>query len=316
MAFFQEPEPPRGVPLDVLPGIRRIVARNPSVMTYHGTNTYLIDGSDGLTVLDPGPNDPVHVDDILRAAGDARIARIILTHTHGDHYGAVATLHAATSAPVYAYRISGKPEFKADFGMDDGDAVAGLRAVFTPGHAADHLCFEYHVEGTGKILFSGDHVMSWSSSIVSPPDGDMLAYYRSLELLLARDDVLYLSGHGPALPEPRKLTAELLAHRQYRERTILHELEQQPWVIGALSAKLYAKTDLWLQKAAERNVLAHMLKLKAEGVAIELESHPVQNVAMHPDMITEVERETGDNVSKMARDAARRFAVHPDRARN
>jgi len=309
MPFAQEPEPPRGAPLDVLPGIRRIVARNPSVMTYHGTNTYLIDNADGLTVLDPGPNDTQHVADILAAAGDMPVRRILLTHTHGDHYGAVGALKEATGAPVHAYKISPKPGFTPDLGLDDGDQVAGLTAIFTPGHAADHLSFETIHPIAGKILFTGDHVMSWSSSIVSPPDGDMLDYYRSLERLLARDDDLYLGGHGPPLPDPRALTAELLAHRQHRERTILHELQAQPWIVGALAKKLYAKTDLWLQKAAERNVLAHLLKLQAEGI---VEEHPQPEPPAGADdarMITEVERETGDTMPQMRRDAARLFAI-------
>jgi glyoxylase-like metal-dependent hydrolase (beta-lactamase superfamily II) len=312
MAFLQEQEPPRGVPLDVLPGLRRVVARNPSVMTYHGTNTYLIDGEDGLTVLDPGPDSAQHVRDVLDAAGTVPIRRIVLTHTHGDHRGAVPALKAATGAPVYMYKISGRPGFHADMPLDDGDTVAGLKALFTPGHAADHLAFEYHVPGTGKILFSGDHVMSWSSSIVSPPDGDMLAYYHSLELLLGRDDVLYLSGHGPILYQPRTLVAELLAHRQYREATMRRELEIQPWSVRALAAKLYNKTDPYLKAAAERNVLAHMLKLVAEGTVTELaerEPKPT-NFTMPPAPPGEVEAESGDEIDAMLRDASRRFALH------
>ena len=142
MPFLTEPEPARGVAQELLPGIRRIVARNPSVMTYQGTNTYLIDNDAGLTVLDPGPDDPRHVADIMAAAGSA-ISRIVLTHAHSDHYGALPALRAATGAPVYGYVRSGKPDFTADVPLDDGDAVAGLTAVFTPGHAPDHLCFEY-----------------------------------------------------------------------------------------------------------------------------------------------------------------------------
>jgi glyoxylase-like metal-dependent hydrolase (beta-lactamase superfamily II) len=312
MAFLQEPDPPRGVALDVLPGIRRIVAENPSVMTYHGTNTYLIEAEDGLTVLDPGPKSDVHVQDILRAAGNTPIRRIVLTHTHSDHSGAVATLREATRVPLHVYKISGKPAITPDVPLDDGDTVAGLRAVFTPGHALDHLCFEYHVPGTGKILFSGDHVMSWSSSIVSPPDGDMRAYYNSLEILLARDDVLYLCGHGPTLPNPRALTAELLAHRQYRESTMLEELKIKPWSVQALAAKLYNKTDIYLKAAAERNVIAHMLKLVAENIVVELPDHD-QNPSLWanppPAPPGEIEEESGDEITQMQRDAARRFAL-------
>jgi glyoxylase-like metal-dependent hydrolase (beta-lactamase superfamily II) len=305
-----EETPPRGVPLDVLPGIRRIVARNASVMTYHGTNTYLIDLPDGLAVLDPGPRDAAHVREILAAAGETRIRHIILTHAHSDHYGAVAALKEATSAPVTAYKMSGSVKFTADQFLDDGDEIAGFKAVFTPGHAADHLCFEFLATGTGKILFSGDHVMSWSSSIVSPPDGDMLDYYRSLELLLTRDEVLYLPGHGPVLHEPRVLTAELLAHRQFRESTIMHELESQPWAVHALAAKLYNKTNPFLKVAAMRNVLAHMLKLRDEHVAEELAPDPdlydFSDISAPPG---EIEDESGSEANAMRRDAQRRFGL-------
>ncbi|HEY1857666.1 MBL fold metallo-hydrolase [Acidocella sp.] len=311
MPFLTEAEPPRGVPLDVLPGIRRIVARNPSVMTYQGTNTYLIDAGDGLTVLDPGPEDAQHVQEILAGAGDVPIRRILLTHTHRDHFGAVAALQEAAGAPVYAYKHSAKPDFTPDMPLGDGDSVAGLTALFTPGHAADHLCFAYRPHEGSKILFSGDHVMSWSSSIVSPPDGDMQAYYRSLERLLDRDDELYLSGHGPALPEPRTLVRELLGHRQRREGTILRQLEEQDWSIAALAARLYAKTDPFLKVAAQRNVLAHLLKLTAEGRATELEP----DTQLPPDAPAiqappgEVQRESGGAMTMMQRDALRRFGL-------
>lgn len=310
MPFLKEPEPQRGVPLNVLPGIRRIVARNPSVMTYQGTNTYLIEAPDGLTVLDPGPEDAQHVGDILAGAGEVPIRRILLTHTHSDHWGACASLVEATFLPVHAYKISAKAGFTPDIPLDDGDSVVGLKAVFTPGHAADHLCYEYITVAGQKILFSGDHVMSWSSSIVSPPDGDMLAYYRSLELLLGRDEELYLGGHGPVLPEPRVLVRELLSHRQHREGTILAKLAEQDWAVAELSAKLYAKTDPFLKIAAQRNVLAHLLKLKAEGL---VEEHRPDTV-LHPDVRGlsapgEVKNESGAALTAMQMDSMRRFGL-------
>ncbi len=311
MPFLKEAEPRRGVPLYVLPGIRRIVARNPSVMTYQGTNTYLIAAPDGLTILDPGPNDAQHVRDILAGAGNVPIRRILLTHTHSDHWGACAALSQATGLPIHAYKISGKAGFTPDIPLDEGDIVAGLKAVFTPGHAADHLCFEYVLEDGRKILFSGDHVMSWSSSIVSPPDGDMLDYYRSLERLLDRDDALYLGGHGPALPEPRNLVRELLSHRRHREGTILARLRDQDWGVAELAAALYAKTDPFLKIAAQRNVLAHLLKLKAEGVVTEhspdTELHPdARNILVPPG---EVRTESGGAMSAMQQDSMRRFGL-------
>jgi glyoxylase-like metal-dependent hydrolase (beta-lactamase superfamily II) len=311
MAFLFEPEPPRGIPTPVLPGIRRLVARNPSVMTYLGTNTYLIDGPEGLTVLDPGPEDDEHVADILRAAGETKIERLVLTHTHSDHLGATAKLQAATGAKTYGYRVSAKRGFSPDGKLDDGDAVAGLKAVFTPGHAADHLSFEFFVPGGPKILFSGDHVMSWSSSIVSPPDGDMVAYYKSLNLLLARDEVFYAPGHGPLLPEPRRLVAELLAHRQHREASILAALREREWSVAELAEHLYHKTDYRLKMAAERNVLAHLLKLEHEGRAVQTtDSRPAElpEDYVPNDLPPGEEKEINKaQVAMMLQDAARRF---------
>jgi glyoxylase-like metal-dependent hydrolase (beta-lactamase superfamily II) len=310
MPFLTEPEPPRGMPLAVLPGIRRIVARNPSVMTYQGTNTYLIDGDDSLTVIDPGPDDEIHVADIIRAAGGTPIARIVLTHTHSDHYGALGKLAEATGAAVYAYKKSARKDFSAPNKLDDGDEIAGLKAVFTPGHAADHLAFEYQAKETGKILFSGDHVMSWSSSIVSPPDGDMVAYYKSLERLLARDEILYLGGHGPLLPEPRALVQELLDHRKMREATILDAIKSQNWTVAELADHLYHKTDARLRIAAQRNVLAHLLKLEHEGKVVQTTEPPASPDDHIPDdMPPADEHASAKEITIMITDAQRRFVL-------
>lgn len=264
MGFLTEAEPERGVAQQMLPGIRRLVARNPGIMTYHGTNTYLIDGDDGLTVLDPGPDDPAHVRDILNAAGNVPITRIVLSHTHHDHLGALAGLKAATGAPSYGFQRPATRSFTPDHKLADGDSVAGLVAVHTPGHASDHLAFAYR-----DFLFSADHVMSWSSSIVNPPDGDMQAYYASLHRLLDRNDTAYLPGHGPLLPNPRALVAEMLAHRRKREESILAAVQNAPTTVAELAHHLYAKQDPMLKIAAERNVLAHLIKLRAEGIVIE-----------------------------------------------
>jgi glyoxylase-like metal-dependent hydrolase (beta-lactamase superfamily II) len=261
MAFLKEAAPAHGVKQPVLPGISRVVAANPSVMTYHGTNTWLIDGPDGTTVIDPGPDDAAHAAAVLAAAG--RVARILLTHTHADHVGATAALVAATGAPVHAFRVSAQPGFAADHPLDDGDTVAGMLALHTPGHAPDHLCFA-RPDG---VLFSGDHVMSWNSSIVNPPGGRMAEYFESLRRLLARDDRVYLCGHGPVLETPHPFVAELLAHRVRREQEVAAALTAEPVSTGSLTDRLYSQTHKLLRLAAERNVLAHLLKLQAEGVA-------------------------------------------------
>ena len=273
--FLTEPEPPRGVPLPVAPGIRRVVAANPGPMTYRGTNTYLLDAPDGTVVLDPGPpGDPAHVQAVLDAAGGA-VARILLTHTHIDHIGALPALRAATGAPVHAWHEPAVAEVVPDVALRDGNSVDGWRAVWTPGHAADHLCFA----GPEGVLFSGDHVMGWSSSVVSPPGGDMAAYFASLRRLLARDDAVFLPGHGPPILEPRAFVRDLLAHREARETALLAALGPQPQGTRALTDVLYAGVEERLRRAAERNVLAHLLKLRGEGRVREMDEGWVRESA-------------------------------------
>ena len=225
MPFLTEPEPERGVILPVMPGISRIVAANPGPMTYYGTNTYLIDTPDGIAVLDPGPEEhPEHVEAILRATGP-NIALILVSHTHHDHVGAVPALREATGAPTVGFRVSGDDTFEADIKLADGDSIAGMQAIHTPGHASDHLCFALPASDGTAVLFSADHVMSWSTSVVSPPGGDMADYFASLRRLLERADDVFLPGHGPPLPEPRKLVREMLTHRMMREQAIQRKLD-------------------------------------------------------------------------------------------
>ena len=264
MAFLTEPEPVRGAATPVAPGVRRVVAGNPGPMTYHGTNTYLLDTPDGLAVLDPGPDRAEHVQHVLDAAGDEKIELIILSHTHHDHLGAVAALKRATAAPVAGFHTSAEPNFAADIKLGHGDTIAGMTALHTPGHCSDHLCLAVVLDGV-ETLFSADHVMSWSSSIVSPPDGNMAAYFASLKMLLERRDAVYLPGHGPKLPDPHPLVRALLTHRQMREHAIEAALREGAASTVALRERLYSQTDPRLRMAAERNVLAHLIKLQAEG---------------------------------------------------
>jgi glyoxylase-like metal-dependent hydrolase (beta-lactamase superfamily II) len=273
MAFLTEPEPQRGVVEQVMPGIRRVVAANPGRMTYHGTNTYLIDGPDGLIVLDPGPADqPAHVEAVLRAAGEKPIKLILVSHTHHDHVGALPALKAATGAPTAGFLRSAVPTFEADTKLSAGDTIAGMDVVHTPGHASDHLCYARRDENGTEVLFSADHVMSWSSSVVGPPDGDMRAYFDSLNLLLGRGERFYLPGHGPLLPNPRDLVNDLLKHRQARERSIADALREGGlYDTYTLMNALYSQTHPNLRRAAERNVLAHLIKLEAEGRAVREE---------------------------------------------
>jgi glyoxylase-like metal-dependent hydrolase (beta-lactamase superfamily II) len=267
MPFLTESEPARGEPHPVAPGIRRVVAPNPSVMTYWGTNTYLIDAAltgagEGVLVLDPGPDDAGHVAAVLAVAG-APVRGILLSHSHHDHLGATQALREATGAPVHAWHEPAAPAFRPDVRLHDGDMAFGWRAVHTPGHAPDHVCFA----GPGGIVFSADHVMSWSSSVVGPPGGNMGQYFASLHRMLARDDALYLPGHGPPLASPHGFVQDLLAHRQMREDAIIAVLGPAPQSARALMERLYSEINPALKRAAERNVIAHLLKLADEGKA-------------------------------------------------
>jgi glyoxylase-like metal-dependent hydrolase (beta-lactamase superfamily II) len=264
VAFLTEPAPEYGVAMDVVPGVRRVVARNPGPMTYHGTNSWLIDGANGFTIIDPGPDDSSHVVALV-AAAEGRVAQILLTHTHPDHVGAAPALQAATGAPTAGYARPWDAAFRPDEKLEDGDESGGLVAMHTPGHASDHLCFVWR----DGVVFTGDHVMSWNTSIVSPPDGDMAAYMDGLRRLLAREDTLYLGGHGPPLPEPRGLVRAMLGHRMGRESAILTLLDGDAKAPSDIVDALYAGIDNGLKKAAERTVLAHLLKLRLEGKAVE-----------------------------------------------
>ncbi len=254
-----EPEPARLVAIAVHPGVRRMVAPNPGPMTYHGTNTWLVDEPDGLTVIDPGPDDPAHIGAI---AASGPVARIVLTHTHPDHVAGAPALRAATGAAIHGWGAPWAEGFVPDVAIEDGAQLGRLTALHTPGHASDHVCFA--LGGTG-VLFTGDHVMSWSTTVVSPPDGDMGAYMTSLRLLLGREDTLYLCGHGPPLPDPRPMVRGMLAHRAGRESSILAVLARGTASVDELTAAMYAGLESHLLGAAKRTVMAHLEKLEREG---------------------------------------------------
>jgi len=262
MSFLTEPEPLRGVTTPVAEGILRIVAPNPGAFTYHGTNTYLIDGEGGFTVLDPGPGDAGHLQAVLAATG-GRVAKILLSHTHADHLDGLSALQAATGAPAYGFHRSADRRFAPDVPMQDGDGVDGWTALHTPGHAADHLCFA-RADG---VVFTADHVMSWSTSVVSPPGGNMRHYFASLNRMLERDDRLHLPGHGPAMREPRSYVQYLLDHRRQREAAIVAALTVGPQTAAELVEALYVGLAERLKPAAARSVTAHLEKLAEEGRA-------------------------------------------------
>ena len=263
----------------VHPRVRRLLAPNPSPFTYTGTQTYIV-GAGTVAVIDPGPDLPDHVEAILAATRGEEIAAILCTHTHRDHSPASRPLAAASGAPIVgcaplAIEDDG-PRADAAFDFDyapgrvlaDGEALDGpdwaLRAVATPGHTSNHLCFA--LDGTGQ-LFTGDHVMGWSTTVVSPPDGDMALYMASLELLLGRDDRAYHPAHGPAVEAPHAYVRSLIAHRRKRERQILAQLEAGEGRIPAMVEAMYREIDPRLHPAAGRSVLAHLVDLERRGLA-------------------------------------------------
>jgi glyoxylase-like metal-dependent hydrolase (beta-lactamase superfamily II) len=269
---------PTGQVERLAPGVRRVLAGNPSPFTYTGTQTYLVGGGE-VGVIDPGPDLPEHVGAILAATRGERITAILCTHTHRDHSPASRPLAAATGAPIIgcaplALDDDG-PRSDAAFDFDyapervlaDGEAVEGpgwrLSAVATPGHTSNHLCFA--LEGTGA-LFTGDHVMGWSTTVVSPPDGDMGAYMKSLDLLLKRDDEVYYPAHGPAVDKPKRHVRALVTHRRMREQQILRQLQGGEGRIPAMVERMYQGTDPRLFPAAGRSVLAHLVELEGRGL--------------------------------------------------
>jgi glyoxylase-like metal-dependent hydrolase (beta-lactamase superfamily II) len=280
--FRREDSLPPGVVEQVAPGVRRILCGNPGPFTFRGTNTYLI-GHGEVAVLDPGPVDAAHLAAILRATEGERITRVLVSHTHRDHSPGVAALVAATGArshgfgphltPPEAGGEGGDHDFHPEVTLQDGAVVEGgdwrATALHTPGHCANHLCFGLETERAGAVLFSADHVMSWSTSIVSPPDGDMAAYMASLARLATRDDRLYLPGHGPPLPDPAPFVAALAAHRREREAKVLDALRGARRATAAeLVPPVYGpELDPRLVPAAARSLLAHLIKLAAEGEA-------------------------------------------------
>jgi glyoxylase-like metal-dependent hydrolase (beta-lactamase superfamily II) len=282
LEFDMSFEPAYGEAVAVAPDVLRLTVDNPSPFTFHGTNSYII-GHDTLAVIDPGPENEAHLASLLKAFRGRPVSHIFVSHTHRDHSPLTPRLKAATGATVVAegphrparpLRIgeinpldaSADMEFKPDHALADGEVIAGdgwsIGGVFTPGHAANHMCFS--LEGTG-LLFSADHVMAWSTSIVAPPDGAMSDYMASLEKLLGRDDRLYLPGHGGPVVNPGQFVRGLKAHRKMRERAILERLSAGDRTIPEMVATIYRSTDPRLHGAAGLSVLAHIEDLVGRG---------------------------------------------------
>ncbi|MFZ1988963.1 MAG: MBL fold metallo-hydrolase [Alphaproteobacteria bacterium] len=265
----------------VSPMIRRVTANNPSPFTYKGTGTYIV-GRGEVAVIDPGPIDETHLAALERTLHGERIAHILITHTHNDHSPLARAVQAKLGGRTFGYgpHGSGKAEegvvaeeggdmaFVPDVRVSDGTVISGegytFECVFTPGHTSNHMCYALREE---RALFSGDHVMGWSTTVIVPPDGDMASYMASLRKLLARDDAIFWPTHGPPITDPKPFLRALIAHREEREAQVIECLKAGLTRIPEMVARIYADTDKRLWPAASLSVLAHLQKLIAEGRA-------------------------------------------------
>jgi glyoxylase-like metal-dependent hydrolase (beta-lactamase superfamily II) len=272
-----------GVVEEVMPGVRRVLCGNPSPFTFTGTVSYIV-GRGKVAIIDPGPDNAAHAQALLDAVKGETVTHIVVTHTHNDHSPNTPRIKAATGAPVYAEGVhrASRPryesekhnpesgadrDFKPDVTVRDGDVIEGdgwrLEAVATPGHTANHMAFAWPER---ELMFIGDHVMGWSTSIVAPPDGSMVDYMESLERLTQRKEHLYFSGHGPEIPNAQKFVRFLIRHRKAREASILHRLGKGEADIPTIVRASYIGIDPRLMNAAGYSVLAHLEDLVARGV--------------------------------------------------
>ena len=280
-APFDIDQLPTGDAMRLSPLVTRVLAPNPSLFTYTGTQSYVV-GQGKVAIVDPGPAEDRHLDALIAAIADRPVTAILCTHTHRDHSPAAAPLARRTGAPVIGcapltLRDDGPradAAFDADYQPDEILTTAGmvtgdgwtLRAVATPGHTSNHLCFELAEE---KALFTGDHVMGWSTSVVSPPDGNMTDYMESMQTLLDRDDIVYYPAHGESVPEPQRLVRGMMGHRKQREGQILRLINagEQGAEIPVMVAEMYKGIDSRLHPAAGRSILAHLFDLRQRGLA-------------------------------------------------
>lgn len=259
------------------PLIRRVIARNPSPFTFHGTGTYIV-GQGDVAVIDPGPDLPEHRQALLDCLAKERVTHILITHSHDDHCGGAAAFQEVVSAPTYGFgphpghenepaEAGADEAFTPDHHLAEGDILAGpgwrLQALHTPGHLSNHLCFALEEE---SALFTGDHVMAWSTSVVVPPHGHMGVYIRNLERLLDRADRIYYPTHGAPIERPRGFVRGLIHHRRRREADILACLAADTDTIPAIVARLYRDVPPKLHAAAAQSIHAHLIDLQERGL--------------------------------------------------
>lgn len=261
------------------PLVRRLLAPNAGPFTHSGTQTYLV-GTRDVAVIDPGPDLPDHVDAIMKAIGDAPVRAIVCTHTHRDHSPAAIELKARTGAPIIGCAplvlddsgpradAAFDRDYIPDEAMRDGATIAGdgwtLEAIHTPGHTSNHICYAL---AEARTLFTGDHVMGWSTTVISPPDGDMASYMASLERLMAREqDSIYYAAHGDPIERPHRFVRGLIGHRKQREGQILRLLESHVGAVPEMVLRMYVGIDPRLRGAAGLSVLAHLIDLEMRGI--------------------------------------------------
>ncbi len=277
LTFQRDFQPEHGRAVAIEPGVRRVTAPNAGPYTFTGTNSYIV-GTGRVAIIDPGPADDSHLRALLTAIDGETLTHILLTHSHRDHSGGVAALVAATGAPTYGFGKATNSEDEPGLdsagtplilgtALKDGDTIAGedwkLQAIATPGHASDHLAFALADSG---LIFSGDHVMAWSTSVVLPPDGSMAAYMASLDTLLDRTEDRYLPGHGGPVTDAHRFVRALKAHRHQREAAILARVMAGDETVPAIVTAIYVGLDPQLVGAASLSVLAHLEGMVTRGL--------------------------------------------------
>lgn len=284
-----------GVCEQIGPQVRRIIARNPSPFTFYGTGTYII-GEGEIAIIDPGPNDLEHISAIISATRKETITHILVTHTHLDHSPGTRLLKEFCDAPSYGFGTHGEGkylrgdvveaggdwDFKPDIRVKDNDIIEGkdwsVECVHTPGHTSNHVCFQYQEQQT---LFCGDHIMAWSTSIISPPDGDLSDYLKSLRKLLTRDDRIYWPCHGPAITEPKPFVQSFIDHRLQRVREVRQCLEQGIYKIEEMLPSIYTELDTNMYPAAARSILSTLIYLidqkqvKTDSISLDSIYRPI-----------------------------------------
>ena len=264
-----------GKPQQLSPGIRRVIANNPGAFPFTGTGTFII-GKGKVAVIDPGPLMEDHIEAILYCVKGEKVTHILITHTHMDHSPAARIIKERTGAKTYAYgphgqgkreqgvqvEEGGDMDFTPDVKVSHGEIIKGdgwtMEGVYTPGHTSNHMCYQLQEE---KALFSGDHVMGWSTSIISPPDGDMTDYMNSLDLLLQRNDEIYWPTHGTSITDPKSYVKAFITHRREREEQILNCLANKLYNIKDMVPTMYTELDSSMYPAAARSVFAAIIRL-------------------------------------------------------